>query len=107
MGIMQQYQVSVQQACKMMDLSRSVYYYQPKRESDEIIVQAIRQLHEKYPVIGFWQIFHRLRQQGCPWNHKRVLRIYRSLRLKLTIGPPKRTKNQKEDQKKSSTSGQT
>lgn len=80
----QQYQVSIQQACKIIDLSRSVYYYRPKRESDEIIVQAINQLHEKYPVIGFWQIFHRLRQQGYPWNHKRVLRVYRSLKLKLS-----------------------
>lgn len=82
--IMEQYQVSIQQACKIMDLSRSVYYYQPKRENDEIIVQAINQLHERYPFIGFWQIFHRLRQQGHPWNHKRVLRVYRSLKLKLT-----------------------
>lgn len=83
MEIMEQYKVSVQQACKMMDLNRSVYYYQPKREDDEIIIQAINQLHEKYPVIGFWQIFHRLRQQGYRWNHKRVLRIYRCLKLKL------------------------
>src|SRR5690606_29952213 len=82
--IMEQYQVSIQQAWKIMDVSRSVYYYQTKRENDEIIVQAINLLHERYPFTVAWQIFHRLRQLGQAWNHKRVLRVYRSLKLKLT-----------------------
>ncbi len=82
--IVKQYRVSVQQACNILGLSRSIYYYQPIRESDEIIVQAINQMHKQYPMIGFWQIFHRLRQQGYTWNHKRVLRIYRLLHLVLT-----------------------
>jgi putative transposase len=37
---------------------------------------------------GFWKCFHWMRQRGEPWNHKRVHRVYRLMRLNL----PRRTK---------------
>lgn len=32
---------------------------------------------------GFWKCYHRLRLDGRRWNHKRVHRVYRALRLNL------------------------
>lgn len=43
---------------------------------------------ERRPRGGFWKCFERLRVDGEPRNHKRVLRVYREMRLSL----PRRTK---------------
>jgi putative transposase len=40
---------------------------------------------------GFWMVFHYLRRQGHPWNHKRVYRIWKAEGLHLRL-PPKRPK---------------
>jgi len=40
------------------------------------------------PRWGFWKCYDRLRLDGRSWNHKRVLRVYREMRLNL----PRRTK---------------
>jgi len=41
-----------------------------------------------HPRWGFWKFYDRLRLDDKPWNHKRVLRAYREMRLNL----PRRTK---------------
>ena len=38
---------------------------------------------ESHPQEGFWLSYHRLRNQGNPWNHKRVYRVYKSMGLSL------------------------
>ena len=68
--------ISVSQACQLINLSRSVYYYQPVPSSDTEIVEALDRLSEKHPTQGFWKLHHRLRQEGHTWNHKRVHRVY-------------------------------
>jgi putative transposase len=49
--------------------------------------QAVR-LSRAAHSVGLWKSFHRLRRAGHRWNHKRVHRVYRALRL----DPPRRTK---------------
>lgn len=73
-----------------MKVSRSAFRYQPKRRDDAEIVEQLVQLAEHRPRWGYRKMFHRLRNQGYGWNHKRVRRVYRELRLHLRVKPKKR-----------------
>ena len=51
-------------------------------------MDALNALIEKRPRWGFWKCFGRLRNTGHAWNHKRVYRVYKAMKLNL----PRRTK---------------
>lgn len=78
-----EHKVSRRQACKEMDLPRSTQQYQRKPKDDTALIEQLRILVEKYPAIGFWQCYYRLRRLGNAWNHKRVYRVYTQLKLNL------------------------
>ena len=67
-------------ACRLIDISRGVYRYEPDTERDQPIIDALCELAEKNPAYGFQVIFERLRAQGYRWNHKRA---YPALKLNL------------------------
>jgi putative transposase len=50
---------------------RATYQYKPKQRDDQPVIQALAELTEKHPPIGFWKCFHRARKQGLVWNYKR------------------------------------
>lgn len=64
-----------------MKLSRTVYHYCPQPKGDREIEDALRQLAEKHPEMGFGKFFAMLRREGREWNHKRVHRVYREIKL--------------------------
>ena len=78
-----QHQVSERQACKLIQVPRSSYQYIPKDKQDEPVIDQLSQLVEKYPSIGFWMSYYRIRQQGFSWNHKRIYRIYTQMKLNI------------------------
>lgn len=45
---------------------------------------------DRHPSIGFWQSYHRFRNRGENWNHKRVRRIYREMNLHIRRKAKKR-----------------
>ena len=75
--------LSVRRACKIVSLSRSVMNYQKLPRDDSSLIEALHQLVEKHPTIGFWKCYYRLRRKGYGCNHKRLYRVYTLLRLNV------------------------
>lgn len=65
-----------------MNLSRSMWYYQSRKDDREVI-DKLTELAELLPTRGFDEYYERIRRQGLIWNRKRVLRIYRLMKLGL------------------------
>jgi putative transposase len=82
--------LSERQACKVMNISRSVYRYQGKKTDDEEIEKELLALAGRKPRWGFRKMLDYLRNQQHRWNHKRIRRIYCSLGLNLRVKPKKR-----------------
>lgn len=75
--------VSQWQACQTVRLARSTHQYRHKIKDDGAIIEALTELVDKRPSIGFARCFLHLRNAGHPWNHKRVYRIYKQLGLNI------------------------
>jgi putative transposase len=80
-GLRAEHKLSERQACKIVGLRRSVYRYQPRPNRDQEVVKLLLELAQERPEQGFGKLFTRLRRLGHKWNHKRVYRIYCSLKL--------------------------
>ena len=57
-------------------------YHKVSRD-DGSLIEALHQLVEKHPTIGFWKCYYRLRRKGCDCNHKRLYRVYTLLGLNV------------------------
>ncbi len=71
-------------------MSRTAYYYQPKRTDDAELMEALLALIEKHPRWGFPKCRKRLRALGRQWNHKRIYRVYLELKLNMRRKAKKR-----------------
>lgn len=65
-----------------MNLARSIYSYQSHR-NDNVVIEKLQELSEKRPTDGFWKMYFRIRRQGLLWNHKRIHRVYKLLKLNI------------------------
>lgn len=72
--------MSVSRACKIVSLPRSQFYYDSVKDDSEVI-HALQDLAFKHPSYGFRKLFAYIRRSGRQWNHKRVYRIYKLLKL--------------------------
>lgn len=81
--MMEEHGVSQRQACATLSVPRSSVQYHPKFRNDTPIIEALQELIERHPAIGFWQSYFRLRRKGFTWNHKKVYRVYTSLKLNI------------------------
>lgn len=67
-------------ACKLVSLPRSQYYYQSIKDDTEVI-DVLQELAFKHPSYGFRKLFAYIRRSGRVWNHKKVYRVYKDLKL--------------------------
>lgn len=81
--MIEEHGVSQRQACKALGMPRSTVQYHPRAKNDTEVIAQLEKLIEKHPAIGFWQSYFRLRRKGFGWNHKKVYRIYTSLKLNI------------------------
>lgn len=78
-----QEKLSVRRACKLVSLPRSIVTYRKVKRDDSSLMDALHQLVEKHPSIGFWKCYYRLRRKGYGCNHKRLYRVYTMLKLNV------------------------
>lgn len=83
------YRVSVSRACRIARLPKSQYYYR-SRKDDAALITALQDHAQQYPSYGFRKLFAYLRRAGHRWNHKRVYRVYRLLKLNKRRGGKRR-----------------
>lgn len=67
-------------ACKIVSLPRSQFYYQSAKDDHEVI-EALQELAFGHPTYGFRKLFAYIRRSGKGWNHKKVYRVYKLLKL--------------------------
>ena len=82
--------LSQRQACQLVGLARNSYAEPATgepgslRPADAELAATLQALVGRHPGWGFWKYHHRLRKNGLVVNHKRLWRIYRTLRLQLS-----------------------
>jgi putative transposase len=76
----EEYEISVSRACKLISFPRSQFYYTSQKDDTEIIA-VLQGLAFKHPSYGFRKLFAYLRRSAKTWNHKKVYRVYKLLKL--------------------------
>jgi putative transposase len=77
--------MSVRRACAAVYLAPSSFYYRARPRDDTPAIEALNALVGAHPRDGFWMCRKRLRAAGHPWNHKRIYRVYCTLRVFRTF----------------------
>jgi putative transposase len=67
----------------LIGLSRTTYQYKAKPKEDSEVQDALSALTTKHVAIGYWQCCYRLWNKGYSWNHKKIYRVYTSMKLNL------------------------
>lgn len=81
--LVQEHSLPKKQACRILSLNRSSYYYKLKLRDDAELIEALKKLAEKHPTYGFGKMFRILRREGNLWNHKKVYRVYKLLKMNI------------------------
>lgn len=75
-----EHDISTQRACRIVGLSRSMWYYNSKKD-DSHVIDKLNEMTNRLPTRGFDTYFKRIREEGYEWNKRRVLRVYRMIKL--------------------------
>ena len=86
-------------ACKVLEVTRSSYYYRPTESADEAkLKEAIKETAAEWPTYGYRRITEQLRRGEWLVNHKRVQRLMRLIGIRAQIKRKKRrTTNSEHD----------
>ena len=78
---MTEHGLSERQACKLLEVDRSSYRYEPSPDRNAQLREEMIELARRYPRWGCGLLYGKLRERGWAVNHKRVERLYRQERL--------------------------
>lgn len=84
--------LSIREQCELLQLNRSVYYYDRKpfvSVEDITVMNAIDQLYTKRPYFGVRRITEHLEIPGVVVNHKRVHRLMQIMGIQAIYPKPK------------------
>lgn len=75
-----------------MKLSRSSFYRKSadKLQADQPVIDRLNDVVAKHSRWGFWKCYYWMRQRGDKYNHKKVWRVYKVLRINLPRRKKKR-----------------
>jgi putative transposase len=79
--VVAEYRYSERQACKLMDVDRSSYRYQPRPDHNATLREALIALARQKPRYGYRRLTVLLEKRGFPASPQRVYRIYREEHL--------------------------
>ena len=82
---MQVHERPLSRSCGCVGLSRSAWYAPPLDWTvrDAELIGALAELVEARPSRGFWKCSDQLRKTRRDWNHKRIYRVYKAMKLNL------------------------
>ena len=78
---MAEYGVSERRACKLLEMDRSSYRYEPQPDRNAVLRQELIALARQKPRYGYRRLGVLLEWRGHRANHKRLYRIYREEHL--------------------------
>ena len=79
--VMAEHGLSERQACKLLELDRTTYRYEPRQDRNAGLRVAIIELAKQKPRYGYRRLGALLARRGWPANPKRVYRLYRQEHL--------------------------
>lgn len=77
------WKLSLRRACRLVNLSRTVYSYQATGNGDSEVREVLKALALKHPKYGCPMLTVLVRAQGFQVNHKRIERLYQEENLML------------------------
>ena len=94
--LVQKHGYAVRQACNLLDLSPSSYYYQSQATKDQTLEADLKLLAGQHPTYGTRRLTHQLRRKPFSYqvNRKRIQRLARRFDL---LRPEKRQKTRTTD----------
>ena len=73
---LEDYEVSERRGCRLIELHRSVFYYQSRKKDDRALRMRLKELAYSRPRYGYRRLTVLLQREGWAVNHKHVYRIY-------------------------------
>jgi putative transposase len=80
---MTEHRFSERQACKLLEIDRSSYRYEPKPDKNGPLRQELVTLAKRHPRYGYRMLASKLKSGGWVANHKRIERLYRQEHLMM------------------------
>lgn len=91
--VMAAHVLSERRACKLMNISRTLFRYQTKPDANTALVKRLQELSQEWPQAGHPKLHALIRREGMVVNHKRTERLYGLLKLSLHQKHRKRKKS--------------